>query len=140
MPSAPRCAPHRRSPRRGPMQQFEPFGGVIARTEAESTPSWPVPAHPGADAPNVVVILLDDTGFSHFGCFGSDLTTPRIDALADSGLRYSNFHVTPLCSPTRASLLTGRNHPTVGMRSLSNFDSGFPHMRGHITNHATTVA
>jgi len=122
------------------MQQFEPFGGVIARTEAESTPSWPVPAHPGADAPNVVVILLDDTGFSHFGCFGSDLTTPRIDALADSGLRYSNFHVTPLCSPTRAALLTGRNHHTVGMRAISNFDSGYPHMRGQITNHATTMA
>jgi arylsulfatase len=122
------------------MQQFEPFDGVIARTQAESQPSWPVPAHPGEDAPNVVVILLDDTGFSHFGCFGSDLSTPNIDALADRGLRYSNFHVTPLCSPTRAALLTGRNHHTVGMRAISNFDSGYPHMRGHITNHATTMA
>ncbi len=88
----------------------------------------------------MVVILLDDTGFSHFGCYGSDLTTPNIDALADGGLRYSNFHVTPLCSPTRASLLTGRNHHTVGMRAISNFDSGYPHMRGHITHHATTMA
>ena len=122
------------------MQQFEPFDGIIARTEAESTPSWPVPPHPGLDAPNVVVILLDDTGFSHFGCFGSELTTPRIDVLASEGLRYSNFHVTPLCSPTRAALLTGRNHHTVGMRAISNFDSGYPHMRGQITNHATTMA
>jgi arylsulfatase len=88
----------------------------------------------------VVLILMDDTGFSHFGCYGSDLATPNIDALAAGGLRYTNFHVTPLCSPTRASLLTGRNHHTVGMRSISNFDSGYPHMRGHITNHAATVA
>ena len=122
------------------MQQFEPFDGVIARTQAESRPSWPVPPHPGAGAPNVVVILLDDTGFSHLGCYGSDLTTPNIDALAARGLRYSNFHVTPLCSPTRAALLTGRNHHTVGMRAISNFDSGYPHMRGHITDHATTLA
>lgn len=122
------------------MQHFEPFEGVIARTEAESTPSWPVPPHPGPDAPNVVVILLDDTGFSHFGCYGSDLTTPSIDALAADGLRYANFHVTPLCSPTRAALLTGRNHHAVGMRALANFDSGYPHMRGHITPHATTMA
>jgi arylsulfatase A-like enzyme len=122
------------------MKQYEPFEGAIRRTEAESQPWWPTPPHPGEGAPDVVVILLDDTGFSHFGCFGSDLVTPNIDRLAAGGLRYTNFHVTPLCSPTRASLLTGRNHHSVGMRSLSNFDSGYPHMRGHISNHATTAA
>ncbi len=122
------------------MKSYERFDGVINRTEAESTPWWSTPPHPGEGAPNVVVILLDDTGFSHFGCYGSDLSTPNIDRLAAGGLRYTNFHVTPLCSPTRASLLTGRNHHTVGMRSLSNFDSGYPNMRGHITNHAATVA
>jgi len=122
------------------MKQYEPFEGEINRTEAESTPWWPTPAHPGEDAPNVVVILLDDTGFSHLGCFGSDLATPAIDRLAAGGLRYTNFHVTPLCSPTRASLLTGRNHHTVGMRSVSNFSSGYPHMRGEVTHHATTIA
>ena len=122
------------------MKTYEPFEGEINRTEAESTPWWPAPGHPGEDAPNVVLVLLDDTGFAHFGCYGSDLTTPNIDRLADGGLRYTNFHVTPLCSPTRAALLTGRNHHTVGMRSLSNFDSGYPHMRGHVSNHAATVA
>jgi len=122
------------------MEQLEPFEGLIARTQAESRPWWPVPPHPGDSAPDVVVILLDDTGFSHFGCYGSDLTTPTIDALAAGGLRYSNFHVTPLCSPTRAALLTGRNHHTVGMRAISNFDSGYPHMRGAISDHATTMA
>jgi len=122
------------------MPRHEHFEGHIGRTQAESTPWWPTPPHPGEDAPNVVVVLLDDTGFAQLGCFGSDLHTPNIDRLAAEGLRYTNFHVTPLCSPTRASLLTGRNHHEVGMRSISNFSSGYPHMRGHVSNHAATVA
>ena len=116
------------------------FSGTIGRTLAESTPSFDMPPHPGEDAPNVVIILFDDLGFSHFGCFGSTIETPNIDRLAAGGLRYTNFHVTPLCSPTRAALLTGRNHHSVGMRNVSNFNTGFPHMRGHITNHAATIA
>ncbi len=122
------------------MERFERFDGIVGRTREESQPWWPTPPHPGPDAPDVVVILLDDVGFSHFGCYGSDLSTPHIDALAAGGLRYANFHVTPLCSPTRAALLTGRNHHAVGMRALSNFDSGYPHMRGQISHHAATVA
>ncbi len=122
------------------MKNSEQFDGVIGRTLADSTPSWPTRAHPGEDAPNVVVILLDDLGFGHFGCFGSAIETPTIDRLAEAGLRYTNFHVTPLCSPTRAALLTGRNHHEVGMRAISNFNTGFPNMRGHISNNATTVA
>jgi arylsulfatase A-like enzyme len=122
------------------MRTHEPFGGVIGRTLAESTPSWTTDPHPAPGAPNVVLVLLDDTGFSHFGCYGSDLPTPTIDELAAGGLRYTNFHVTPLCSPTRAALLTGRNHHTVGMRALSNFNTGFPNMRGSITPQAATVA
>jgi arylsulfatase A-like enzyme len=116
------------------------FNGTIGPTLAESTPSFDMPPHPGEDAPNVVIILFDDLGFSHFGCFGSTIETPNIDRLAAGGLRYTNFHVTPLCSPTRAALLTGRNHHSVGMRNVSNFNTGFPHMRGHITNHAATIA
>src|SRR5208337_3103779 len=123
-----------------PMKLYEPFRGVIGRTLAESKPDWPERQHPGEGAPNVVVILLDDLGFSHFGCYGSTIETPHIDRLATAGLRYTNFHVTPLCSPTRAALLTGRNHHEVGMRSVSNFNTGFPNMRGHVSNHAATVA
>ncbi len=120
---------------------YEPqFQGRIGSTYAESEPWWPEPVHPGDTAPNVVVILLDDLGFSHLGCFGSTIDTPNIDRLAAEGLRYTNFHVTPLCSPTRAALLTGRNHHAVGMRSISNFNSGFPHMRGKISPQAATVA
>jgi len=121
------------------MKQYEPFEGTIGRTLAESTPWWPTPPHPKEGAPNVVVILIDDLGFSHFNCFGSDLPTPNIDALAAAGLRYSNFHVTPLCSPTRAALLTGRNHHSVGMRGISNWSSGFPSMRGQVSRHAMTM-
>ena len=116
------------------------FDGVIGDTIAESQPSWPIRAHPATDAPNVIVILLDDTGFAQLGCYGSTISTPNIDRLAADGLRYTNFHVTPLCSPTRAALLTGRNHHEVGMRSLANFSTGYPNMRGHISNHAATMA
>ena len=122
------------------MADEQPFGGRIGRTHAESTPWWPEPVHPGDDAPNVIVVLFDDLGFSHLNCFGSDLVTPNIDRLAEGGLRFSNFHVTPLCSPTRAALLTGRNHHTVGMRGIANWNSGYPHMTGRISEQATTMA
>ncbi len=122
------------------MTTFDGFDGVIAPTIADSVPSWPTRPHPGPDAPNVVVILLDDTGFAHLGCYGGAISTPNIDRLAADGLRYTNFHVTPLCSPTRAALLTGRNHHAVGMRSLANFNTGYPNMRGHVSNHAATMA
>jgi arylsulfatase A-like enzyme len=119
---------------------YDEFHGAIGTTQLESTPWYPEPAHPGEDAPNVVVILLDDTGFAHFGCYGSEIDTTNIDRLAAEGLQYTNFHVTPLCSPTRAALLTGRNHHSVGMRCLANFNTGYPNMTGHISNHAATVA
>ncbi len=121
-------------------QESASFGGRIGRTIAESEPSFREPAHPGDDAPNVVLVLLDDTGFAQFGCYGSDIDTANVDALAANGLQFTNFHVTPLCSPTRASLLTGRSQHAVGMRILSNFQTGFPHQLGHISNHAATVA
>ena len=116
------------------------FHGVIAREVADSTPWWPEPNVPPASAPNVLVALLDDTGFAHLGCFGSSIDTPNFDRLAARGLRYSNFHTTALCSPSRACLLTGRNHHAVGMRAVSNFDTGFPNMRGRIDPAAATIA
>ena len=109
----------------------EPFGGVIARTVQDSSPWWP-PTRTKPGAQNVVTVVLDDTGFSHLGCYGSTLATPNIDQLAAQGLRYTGFHTTSLCSPSRACLMTGRNHHAVGMRAISNFDTGFPNMRGSI--------
>src|SRR2546427_12556750 len=78
------------------------------------------------NAPNVVMILFDDTGFAQFGSFGSGIETPNIDRLAANGLRYNRFHVTALCSPTRACLMTGRNHHAVGMGFLADMPMTFP--------------
>ena len=116
------------------------FKGTIGKTLDESEPWFESPNHPGEETPNVVVVLLDDTGFAQLGCYGSSIDTKNIDALATHGLQFTNFHVTPLCSPTRAALLTGRSQHAVGMRSVSNFRTGFPHMLGHITNEAATMA
>ncbi|KUL55383.1 hypothetical protein ADL22_00350 [Streptomyces sp. NRRL F-4489] len=109
-----------------------PFPGRIGRTVAESTPWWPAAAPDGPAGPNVLAVVLDDTGWADFGCFGSEIHTPTIDALAGRGLRYTDFHVTPLCSPTRAALLTGRNHHAIGMRFLADTDTGFPNSRGRV--------
>ena len=122
------------------MTRASRFEGTIGRTIADSEAWFDDPPHPGTDAPNVVMVLLDDTGFAQFGCYGSDIDTPNVDALAAGGLQFTNFHVTPLCSPTRASLLTGRSQHAVGMRAVSNFRTGFPNQLGHISNHAATVA
>jgi arylsulfatase len=104
----------------------------IGRTVAESTPAFAPLPRPPDGAPNVVVIVLDDLGFAQLGCFGSDLTTPGIDALAAGGLRYNRFHVTAMCSPTRACVLTGRNHHAVGMGFLPDIPTGFPGYNGRI--------
>ena len=118
----------------------ERFRGRVGMTAAASEPWWPDRPQAPNGAPNVVVIAMDDTGFAHFGCYGSDIETPAIDRLAAGGLRYNNFHTTALCSPTRACLLTGRNHHSVGMRFLSNVDTGFSNCRGYISNKAATLA
>jgi arylsulfatase A-like enzyme len=114
------------------------FEGHIATTVAESTPWWPL--KPEVGRTNVLLVLLDDVGFSDFGCYGSEIDTPTIDRLASEGLRYSGFHTTAMCSTTRASLLTGRNHHSVGVGCLANFDSGFPGYRGKIESDIPTLA
>ena len=121
------------------MNGKEEFKGKIGRTVEDSEPWWRTPKRLNDGSPNVVVILLDDTGFSHFGCYGSSIDTPNIDKLAAGGLRYTNFHTTALCSPTRACLLTGCNHHAVGMRAVSNMNSGFPNLRGSISKNAATL-
>jgi len=118
----------------------QPFEGKIGRTLADSEAWFPEAPHPGEDAPNVIIVLLDDTGFAQLGSYGSEIDTENVDALASNGLQFTNFHVTPLCSPTRASLLTGRSQHAVGMRGVSNWQTGFPHQLGHISNHAGTIA
>ncbi|MGH7325438.1 MAG: arylsulfatase [Candidatus Rokuibacteriota bacterium] len=116
------------------------FHGVVGRTWRESTPWWPEPGRPPAGAPNVLFVVLDDVGFSDLGCYGSEIDTPAMDRLAAGGLRYNNFHVTSMCSPTRACLLTGRNAHAVGMGIIAEWATGFPGYRGRITRRAATLA
>ncbi len=124
----------------GQNQSADSFGGTIGRTATDSVPDPDPPPQPSADSPNIVYILLDDTGFGDLGCYGSDVTTPNIDALAARGLLYNNFHSKAVCSPSRASLLTGRNSHAVGMKELADNDQGYPNARGRVTPAAANIA
>ncbi|MCP8941006.1 sulfatase-like hydrolase/transferase [Alsobacter sp. SYSU M60028] len=106
------------------------FGGRVGDTWKESVPDYPKPVQAPAGAPNVLVILLDDTGFGHAATFGGAAQTPTLDRLAREGLRYNQFHTTALCSPTRAALLTGRNHHSVGSGVVIEMGTGFPGYTG----------
>ncbi|MCH7790384.1 MAG: arylsulfatase, partial [Acidobacteria bacterium] len=102
------------------------FRGTIGRYHWESEPHWPEPVRAPKDAPNVVIVLLDDVGYAQLAPYGSDIETPTIDRLAAGGLTFTNFHTTALCSPTRACVLTGRNHHSVGMGRITDLATGFP--------------
>ncbi|MGY9073735.1 MAG: arylsulfatase [Acidimicrobiales bacterium] len=122
------------------MQDHLESQAIVGKTIADSTPHWPAKPTPPQGAPNVLVVLFDDVGFSDFGCYGSPIDTPAIDRLSAGGLTYTGFHTTAMCSTTRAALLTGRNHHSVGVGSLANFDSGFPGYTGKIDKNAATMA
>src|SRR5262245_14920500 len=111
--------------RSGAVERGE-FKGRIGRYHWESEAYWPPEPSAPPGAPNVLIVLLDDVGFAQLGCFGSDIATPTFDGLAASGLRYANFHTTGLCSPTRACVLTGRNHHSCGMGRIVELAAGFP--------------
>lgn len=115
------------------------FKGKIGRTYQESKPYWPEPQRPPEGSPNIVLIILDDVGFAHFGCYGSDIETPNINRLAHDGLRFNNFHASALCSPTRASLLTGRNSHAVGMGSVPILGTGYPGYTGILPKQAAHI-
>src|SRR5262249_53477809 len=103
-----------------------PFQGLANRTLAGSKPDYPRPVQAPQGAPNILVVLIDDAGFGNPSTFGGPVQTPALDRLAKAGLRYNRFHVTALCSPTRAALLSGRNHHSVGFGSIAEAHSGFP--------------
>ncbi len=108
------------------------FEGRIGRDWRDSEPWWPPETLPPPGAPNVVLVVLDDVGFAQLGCFGSDLKSPTLDGLAERGVRLTNFRTTALCSPTRACLLTGRNHHRNGMGRIADLAMGFPGYTGRI--------
>ena len=112
----------------------EPFRGVINVDIRDSEPDWAPfePARAPAGAPNVVYIVLDDVGFSAMSCYGGPIETPNIDRIADAGVRYTQWHTTALCSPTRSCLLTGRNHTRNSMACITEAAIGFPNGSGTI--------
>jgi arylsulfatase len=123
-------------------QETQPYGGVAGRTLAESTEWWPKPVTAPAGAPNVVWILIDDAGYGSSATFGGLIDTPTFDALANNGLRYTNFHTSAICAPTRAALLTGRNSASVHESGFSHVgaSAGFPGWDGRIPSSAGTIA
>jgi arylsulfatase len=103
-----------------------PFKGTIGRTAADSKPDFPQPLAAPTGAPNVLLIMTDDVGFGASSTFGGPIPTPTFDALARNGLRYNTFHTTALCSPTRAALITGRNHHTCSTGVITEMATGYP--------------
>jgi arylsulfatase len=119
----------------------EGFGGVIAEKYEDSKEWWPPEKRPPEGAPNVVILLLDDVGFAQLGqSFGGLIETPTIDRLADGGLRYNNFHTTALCSPSRATLMAGRNPHSIGLGSHALTAMGFPGYNAIVPETAKSVA
>src|SRR6476661_944195 len=102
------------------------FGGVIKEDAKDSKPSWPPTVVPPKGAPNVLLIMTDDSGYGVPSTFGGVIPTPALDRIANQGLRYTNFNSTALCSPTRAALITGRNHHSAGFGVISEQSTGFP--------------
>ncbi len=126
----------------GPLKSGDPANGhqaKIGRTHKDSQPWWP-PAQ-GRRGPNIVFVLLDDLGFSDFGCYGGEIRTPHIDALAGAGLRYTQYTTVPMCTPARAALMTGKNPHSVGCGWLTHALPGYPgYQAGAISPDAPTLA
>jgi arylsulfatase len=123
-----------------PTGPYAGFGGTVGKIFSTSEPDWPAQPTAPAGAPNIIVMLADDLGFADLGCYGSEIDTPELDALAAGGVRYTNFHVNPMCSPTRASMLTGLNHHMAGMGHVAHSDPGFPGYAHELRDNAVTMA
>lgn len=117
----------------------DPFKGEIARTAADSTPDFPEGVTAPKGAPNVLLIMTDDVGFGASSTFGGPIQTPTFDRLSADGLRYNMFHTTALCSPTRAALITGRNHHSVASGVITEFATGYPGYNSLVPKSAASV-
>jgi arylsulfatase A-like enzyme len=120
----------------------QPFRGLVNLDIRSSVPDWTSYEQPKAPpgTPNVLYVVLDDVGFGAFSCYGGLIDTPNIDRIASTGLKYTQWHTTALCSPTRSCLLTGRNHTTNGMACITEAATGFPNGNGHIPPECATLA
>ena len=117
-----------------------PFRGVIGETYKDSTPDKIPLIKAPEGAPNVLMVLIDDAGFGQWSTFGGLIPTPNLDSLAANGVRYTRFHTTALCSPTRAALLTGRNHHSAGTGMITELGNGYPGYTGQIPPNAGMVS
>jgi arylsulfatase len=115
------------------------FGGKIERNAAQSRPYWPARIEPPKGAPNILLIMTDDSGYGVPGTFGGVIPAPALDRIANKGLRYTHFHSTALCSPTRAALITGRNHHSVGYGVIAEAATGYPGYDRLITKDKATI-
>jgi arylsulfatase A-like enzyme len=115
------------------------FGGKIERSAVESTPYWPARVVPPKDAPNVLLIMTDDAGYGVASTFGGVIPTPAMDRVATNGLRYTHFHSTAVCSPTRAALISGRNHHQMGFGTVSETATGYPGYNSIMTKDKATI-
>jgi len=120
-----------------PPQKFE---GKIERNAAQSTPYWPARVVPPKGAPNILLIMTDDTGFGVSSTFGGVIPSPTLDRIAANGLRYTNFNSTALCSPTRAAIITGRNHHSMGFGVVAEQSTGYPGYNSVMTRDKATIA
>src|SRR5262245_33549883 len=102
------------------------FGGVIKETAKDSKPWWPPRVVPPKGAPNILLIMTDDQGYGVTSTFGGVIPTPNMDRIAKAGLRYTQMHSTALCSPTRAAIITGRNHHSSGFGVIGEMSTGYP--------------
>jgi len=116
-----------------------PFGGEINLNANQSKPFWPPRVTPPKGAPNILLIMTDDVGFGAPSTFGGVIPTPNLDRIAHDGLRYTNFHSTALCSPTRAALITGRNHHSVGFGVIAEQATGYPGYDSFIGRESATI-
>ncbi len=117
------------------LKEYKPgttFPGVIGLTIDQSSPAWPEPVRAREGAPNVLFIVLDDTGYGQLGCYGSPIQTPNLDSLASGGLRYTNMHTTALCSPTRSCIISGRNHHSNALAAITELATGYPGYNGNV--------
>ncbi|UVF79364.1 arylsulfatase [Gordonia mangrovi] len=119
---------------------YRGFQGEVGPTFASSSPWWPQRPTAPEGAPNVIVMLVDDMGFSDLACYGSEIPTPHADATAERGIRFANFHSTPMCSPTRAALMTGRNAHAAGVGFVAHVDPGFPGYASELPANQPTMA
>ena len=117
-----------------------PFKGHIGLSYKDSIPDFPQPVHASQGAPNILLVLLDDVGYGASSMFGGPINTPTLERLAREGLKYTNFHTTALCSPTRAALITGRNHHSVHSGVIIEAATGYPGYDSLIGRDTATVA